>query len=37
MLPARTAVTKQRKAAVSTSLVIRQSYEVPVKITSSLA
>src|SRR5262249_28438351 len=37
MLPARTAVTKQRNAAVSTSRIIRRSYEVPAKITSSLA
>src|SRR5262249_20862106 len=37
MLPVRTAVTKQRKAAVSTSLLISQSYGVPAKITSSLA
>src|SRR5262249_24400022 len=32
-----TAVTKQRKATVSTSLLISQSYGVPAKITSSLA
>jgi hypothetical protein len=33
----RTAATKQRKAAVSTSRIIRRPYEMPVKITSSLA
>jgi hypothetical protein len=33
----RTAVTKQRKAAVSTSRIIRRSYEMHAKITSSLA
>ena len=36
MLPLRTAATKQRKAAVSTSRIIRRSYEMPAKITSSL-
>jgi len=36
LLPARTAVTKQRKAAVSTSRAIRQSYEISGRITSSL-